>query len=50
MKKHAHAYCIHRIKENQLDDDSKGIQLKELTATSCYYMEFDKDDLILVKQ
>ena len=42
-------YFIHRVKENQLDDNSKEMQLKELTATSCYYMEFDKDNVILVK-
>ena len=41
---------ICRVTENQLDDDSKGIHLKELTAISHYYMEFDKENLILVKQ
>lgn len=38
------------VKENQLDDDGKGIHVKEQAATSCYYMEFDDEHLILMKQ
>ena len=41
---------ICRVNENQLVDDSKGVQLKELTARSCYHMEFDKENFILVKE
>ena len=41
---------ICRVTEYRLDDDSKGIHLNELTAISHYYMEFDKENLILVKQ
>lgn len=38
------------VRQYQSQNNSAEDDLTELTATSSYYMEFDKENLVLIKQ